>query len=476
MRIHNIRLGFACNSSSSHSLIFLPGLEDNDINDGQFGWQMFTAASKESKALYFAVSVAENVRQLIGNNEYARVVAQALTGVDPRDGYIDHQSRPTFPCDYHERDKLDELFLRHYQEWLLQDGLAVLGGNDNGDNHALRSNAFLPNLPIESDANAFVCRYDDIYKFWTIYSTRTGAKFRLTLDTFGGVENVSVKRGRLEERTIDKASAPELVDIKLTDYCPFGCAYCYQDSTLSGRHASRETLYNALSGLAGLKVFEVAFGGGEPTLYPEFRDVLRHCGYLGITPNFTTRNLAWFNDATNLKVFNEYCGSFAFSADNVEAVKRLIQMIDQQSIASDKVTLQIIDGVVTYDELHQMIALLRQEASTRYMRITILGYKETGRGDQFKRVNTRWLDVVREAGLRSISIDTALAKQYQAELEALRIPREMYHTEEGKFSMYLDLVGLQAGASSYEPETFVKIGNTTYALGASEIRHVFSKW
>ena len=53
MKIHNLRLGFACNSSSSHSLIFLPGCTDNA--EGQdFGWQCFTLASSEAKMGYLA--------------------------------------------------------------------------------------------------------------------------------------------------------------------------------------------------------------------------------------------------------------------------------------------------------------------------------------------------------------------------------------------------------------------------------------
>ena len=47
--IHNLRLGLATNSSSSHSLIFLAKkypVKDHDINDGEFGWNFFTAASR----------------------------------------------------------------------------------------------------------------------------------------------------------------------------------------------------------------------------------------------------------------------------------------------------------------------------------------------------------------------------------------------------------------------------------------------
>ena len=54
MRIHNVRLGFATNSSSTHSLIFLPKAQDN-YNEGGFGWDNFTLASKEANLDFVAV-------------------------------------------------------------------------------------------------------------------------------------------------------------------------------------------------------------------------------------------------------------------------------------------------------------------------------------------------------------------------------------------------------------------------------------
>ena len=48
MKIHNVRLGHATNSSSSHSIIFDPVSKATDDYD-DFGWSFFTLASKEAK-------------------------------------------------------------------------------------------------------------------------------------------------------------------------------------------------------------------------------------------------------------------------------------------------------------------------------------------------------------------------------------------------------------------------------------------
>jgi hypothetical protein len=57
MQVHNVRLGFATNSSSTHSIIFLkPGqtVADSDVEAREFGWDHWTAASSSAKRQYVA--------------------------------------------------------------------------------------------------------------------------------------------------------------------------------------------------------------------------------------------------------------------------------------------------------------------------------------------------------------------------------------------------------------------------------------
>ena len=58
MNLYNIRFGFATNSSSTHSIVFVSpntSIEDSEITDNEFGWGNFVCASKESKQHYLAV-------------------------------------------------------------------------------------------------------------------------------------------------------------------------------------------------------------------------------------------------------------------------------------------------------------------------------------------------------------------------------------------------------------------------------------
>src|SRR5438552_14625915 len=99
MKIHNFRGGFAANSSSSHSLVFFGNnskVEDDGVYDAEYGWEFFTAASKESKTDYLSITLYNNL--IRSCSEYiAKSICREWCGGNnyyayPTDGYIDHQS------------------------------------------------------------------------------------------------------------------------------------------------------------------------------------------------------------------------------------------------------------------------------------------------------------------------------------------------------------------------------------------------
>jgi hypothetical protein len=139
MRIHNVRLGFATNSSSSHSLIFMPNnnMGDEILNDtGEFGWEPFTLASKDAKNMYVAAQLSMQLQHMHLPESAHKAIIQAWTGVENYEGYIDHQSVYDFPKDFHG-NFLHEGFFKAFREFMLKDGLVILGGNDNDGTHPL---------------------------------------------------------------------------------------------------------------------------------------------------------------------------------------------------------------------------------------------------------------------------------------------------------------------------------------------------
>lgn len=133
-------------------------------------------------------------------------------------------------------------------------------------------------------------------------------------------------RGELSDGTDPiYASSPELVDCKITNQCDNGCAYCYMGSNKDGKHCWMEDYFQLLDQMSDLCVFQIALGGGEPTMHPHFIPILRVTREVGIVPNYSTNgNLTQeIVDASR-----EFCGAVAVSwhsPPNIAATEWLIR-------------------------------------------------------------------------------------------------------------------------------------------------------
>jgi len=195
MKVHNIRLGFATNSSSSHSIVILAdGMRVDDVaSDGQdcFGWENFTLASKEEKRRYMAVILKDNFSWLEGRDSYADDSSDATlervqewTGVRLNsEAYIDHQSSQFLPKNW-EGNELHREFFDEYLAYVLRDNMAILGGSDCGD-HPLKYDN--PTKVTEWEMgdhhcpNAYtVARKDG--KVWVLFARNNGNKVRFSFE------------------------------------------------------------------------------------------------------------------------------------------------------------------------------------------------------------------------------------------------------------------------------------------------------
>lgn len=450
MKIYNVRLGFANNSSSTHSIMFVnPGLARDEEADGEFGWNLFTCASRESKELYFAVTLKENLNYLLGS-EISELVIKGLFSYYSLGEYdgIDHQSRLTFPCSFRSiRDSHPMIDLDFYKEfsnyYSSNPNVAILGGNDNDDlSHSLYSakDEIDTKLGIENYPSNYVCRWDDPYQYWTLFNKINGSKVRMSFDD------------SISDKNITKSSVPDLVDIKITDYCDAGCSFCYQSSTEAGTHGELEYISDVIRSLSDLEVFEVALGGGETTSHPDFVDILNYARLLGIVPNFTTKRLDWANGDRGSKIL-ELCGSFAYSVNNTREAKKFKEFYQSSGSGWGKPfkgTAQIVLGTVSKTVFRNILRELEG------IPITLLGYKSFGFGSEFKPINYDWwLDVTSETIKRftRIGIDSALVAQYPKVLEESGVSNILYYCKEGAFSCYIDAVAKKIGPSSYSEET-----------------------
>ena len=444
MKILNVRLGFATNSSSSHSILLLRdhGLADGGMSGDGYGWEHFVLSSVAAKRHYLASQVAQNLGYNTWDNdpENAIVVERlrdAGLDLDAVPGYVDHQSTWAFPRDWLVPERLDAEYLGALAEFLARDDVVVLGGNDNEWDHShhllendrYRGAIWHDTIPSEQSGLTMVARRDAA-GFWTLFNRLNGNKVRLSFNA--------------DDPTPIAASAPELVDVKITDYCPFGCPFCYQDSTLEGKHATLENLVDVANKIAAAKVFEVAIGGGEPTLHPDFITILRIFRNRGVVPNFTTRNLGWLNKP-DAETILDLCGSFAFSAQTADEVRHL------NEILADGIepTIHIVMGTVDRETLAEMLDVI----SAADFDVTLLGWKRTGRAqDPEHPYLDWWWETAHEHAPHRLGIDTALAAESEAAGLLADVPKWQYHTADGPWSCYIDAVNMTVAPSSWQPE------------------------
>jgi len=487
MKIHNIRLGFATNSSSSHSILILPRgmpIPGSDYSSGEYGWDHFVLADPESKLDYFTLQYDYALKRVAGF-----------------DRYIDHQSVwaegglcMTDRLTGHDIRSIE--IMNVLMDIINMDRVIILGGNDNEN-----SNPFKDRL-IAQGASEIGTRYAE-------WSAVTDPKGHYTL--FNRCDGTKIRLAKSSAADPVKGTWPELVDIKITDYCQYGCKFCYQNSSTKGQHAKLDTLLALAQRFRDSGVLEVALGGGEPTTHPDFAAIVDAFNSANVVVNITSRNVPYWLTHTDLPV-----KAVAFSVDNAAQIRDIndrFRVLDARP--RYEIHFQAVWGAIDPDELDRMMEAAESN------RLTLLGYKNAGRGALARSAlpihrepeQSSWIApwVARVRAFRenegrlegwrqrcsrelytrsyysasgasrermvakweslnpcpqpeympNIAIDTTLAALCKDELSKVGVPPLTYHTSEGAFSMYVDAVTESIGPSSYSPEHMRLLNITT---------------
>lgn len=471
MKIHNFRTGFATNSSSSHSVILIPDdmvgkvREIPESSGYGYGWDHFRLVSEEDKLRYLCAQFFTSIRDKKGRQAILDRFAQeheSFAHIELKDKdngeydeydtdlSVDHQSVWSIKPTPEVMDKLIKFFK--------SPRVVVLGGNDNDDNHPNTVSGadevtFLKSLATDGAGENSI-RVDGDYMI--AFDKQKGTKVRFSLET--------------DVPEYVKASAPELVDLKITNYCAGGCEFCYQSSTIKGKHAPLETVKKYVDLLADMGVFEIAIGGGEPTDHPDFEEILLYIHSRGMVPNFTTFFDGWLQNDQLLDTIKKVVGGVGISvhdADGLELVRRAKQALDYRNVQpyryyGPQIMAQHVVGSVPLVQTGEFI----DKAFTDRIAVLLLGYKDIGFGRKFERFDGGEVALFLKMALDSkatapVSVDTALVDQYPDLLNALGVPRALVTSPEGKFSCYIDAVTGRMGPSSYvEPKTLTVVPET----------------
>lgn len=458
MKIFKVRYGDATNSSSSHSVVFWRGDASDaptDVPpDDDYGWDEFVLASPEEKKKYMEAmwfSMTESWEDRADKNIPS----------------VDHQSVWELPNEPGTGAPNRSFFEAVSRYVVNNPKIFIFGGNDNSESdlfekYGPKAQSWRLTRDLRYGTSSSV-REDKRFGFWTLLTNgyEGPKKYRFTLD-----EN---------DPAPVKAYSPELVDIKITDYCTYGCSFCYQGSTRAGRMATKVELQKAVQTLAKMKVMEVAIGGGEPTTHPHLYEFIGWLKEAGIRANVTTRNKDWVSGHfKSLSWDNRYSMGIGLSISSPQ------DRLKQPDIGWSSVTNHVVIGETSPEDLFSILI--------DTPRVLLLDYKTTGRGYKGPTYSTDdWISVVRAArafrlaaakrdgepvGDWTIGIDTPLAKRCAEDLKGAGVDPLFYETEEGKFSAYWDLVAKKIGPCSYQPEKLLSFDG----FSSREFLKEFSKW
>lgn len=168
---------------------------------------------------------------------------------------------------------------------------------------------------------------------------------------------------------------PETIDIKVTDYCDAGCAWCHESSTKDGKHANLRFIKKVLRELP--PGIELAIGGGNPLAFPDLHYLLdwnkERQFFSNLTVNeFHVRNSSWLG-VIQWYLNREWIKGIGVSYRNPLGVKFIKQL------NYPHVVVHMIAGVNSYDQIARVLE--------DFDKVLILGFKSYGRGASYGRIN-----------------------------------------------------------------------------------------
>jgi len=469
-KIQNFRAGFATNSSSSHSIVLLPTKKygitskydiDSYYGPAGFGSENFRLCSEQEKMRYLATILYTEFDEMTSN--FAKMIQPVLAHTSPstkqffetqqpldtNQVYIDHESQFTY-------DTLTPGMVRRLIAKFTNPYVAVYGGRDGDFVNQLPSehliNYYDENKPNNSNINPNLLEPNILLKHEgnrvVIMDTTNGNKLRFTMAD--------------DDEPWTKSLSPELVDVKITNFCAKGCNFCYQSSTKDGKHAPVDEVKKIIDLLIDAETFEIAIGGGEPTDHPDLIEIMQYARDNTIIPNLTTYTTKWVDDPVKFKAIMTLAGGIGVSCHSSKDFAMIDKIVDAVisnngfSSRFAKIMAQHVVGSVPFEVTEEV---LRHAFKHKYP-ILLLGYKPVGFGAEYIHDSIEAALLIKliynsknDYPDGMLSVDTAFLELYPNLCAALEIPTELTTSPEGKFSCYIDATTKMMAPSSYCDKT-----------------------
>ena len=241
---------------------------------------------------------------------------------------------------------------------------------------------------------------------------------------------------------------PDSMDIKITNKCNRGCAWCHEQSTPYGKEADFDRLISFIRTLPPYT--QLAIGGGNVLSYSRLEEFLEICREQHLVPSITVNQKHFEDEIIRLKYLCDSKQIYGLGVSLEEVTDKFLQNISFFPNA----VVHVIAGVVTEEQLRHL--------AYSNLKILVLGYKVFGRGEWYfnkfhksvsrnlhdfrcifqEMLDGRWFTNIAfdNLALRQLDIKSFLTEeQWQT----------FYMGDDGISTMYVDMVeGLFAQSST----------------------------
>lgn len=234
---------------------------------------------------------------------------------------------------------------------------------------------------------------------------------------------------------------PESMDLKITNCCDLGCAFCGEISTPDGAHAD---LNNPL--LDSIKPYtELAIGGGNPLTHPQLEGFLWYMHSRNVICNLTVNAVHFMDNIARLK---KLCDHKLIHGLGISVPTAIPDGLIPALKDFPNAVIHTIAGVTpisTYDQL-----------ADHDLNLLILGFKLKGKGKEYAQnhwVQDRWfclsdcIDDMRQH-FKAIAFDNLAVEQLCIRDVFPDDFNKLYMGDDGEFTMYIDLVSRKYAKSS----------------------------
>ena len=229
---------------------------------------------------------------------------------------------------------------------------------------------------------------------------------------------------------------------------------CYESSSSEGKHGNLNVEF-----IKSLHPYtELAIGGGNPLSHPDLHEFLKVLKENKIIANITIRQNDFLNNLELLKNYTDNKLLYGIGVSLIEPTDEFIKEIQQFPNA----VIHTIAGLLTKEQLIKLF--------NKKLKILILGYKTRGKGENYKHefekdifLNIEFLKqtILKLTPLfKVVSFDNLAIEQLELQKQINpKVWEEFYMGDDGKHTMYVDLVKQTFSKNSLSEEGFELMSN-----------------